>query len=340
MGNTLHITNGDGAGSLLKAANIEGDVLPWRDTMQSGPFPKGLSLEEHSKIRAEYFSGPAMPVSDVTRDFEIRDEHLKAFNNYEEVILWFEHDLLDQLQILQILQFFHGQDLKSTKLSLVCINEYEGIIPFRGLGQLSPEQIEALVPIKRPITKEHLKIANAGWQAFCEPDPTHLETYIQSDLSSLPFLKAALKRHLEEYPSLKNGLNKTQNKILELVRNGVTNPVQNFIEFMNYETVFFMGDWTHFREISRMCNGEQPLLSCSPNGKFLSPPDHEIDMKDFKSQTLSLTELGEKVMDGKRDAVELIKLDQWFGGVHLECTKPRWRWDEKTEKLLKTEAIA
>ncbi len=337
MGSTLNITNGDGAGSLLKAANIEGDVLPWRDTMQSGPFPKGLSLEEHSQIRAEYFSSSAMPVTDVTRDFEIRDEHLKAFNNYEEVILWFEHDLLDQLQMLQIIQFFHDVNLKGTKLSLICINEFEDINPFRGLGQLTPEQIEALVPIKSPIIEEHLKVAKAGWQAFCEPDPTHLEKYLQTDLSSLPFLKAALKRHLEEYPSLKNGLNKTQNKILELVGNGITKPGQNFLGFMNTETEFFMGDWTHFREISLLCNGEQPLLSCSPTGEFLSPPDHEIEIQDFKAQELSLTELGQEVMVGTRDAVELIKLDQWFGGVHLDFSKPIWRWDGVANKLIKTE---
>jgi len=340
MGNTLNITNGDGAGSLLKAANVEGDVLPWRDTMQSGPFPKGLSLEEHSQIRAGYLSGPAMPVSDVKRDFEIRDEHLKAFNNYKEVILWFEHDLLDQLQLLQILQFFHDVDLKGTKLSLICINEFEDINPFRGLGQLTPEQIEALVPIKRPIIEEHLKVAKVGWQAFCEPEPTHLENYLQTNLSSLPFLKAALKRHLEEYPSLKNGLNKTQNKILELVENGITKPGQNFLEFMNSETEFFMGDWTHFREISSMCNGEQPLLSCSPNGEFLSPPDHVIEMEDFKAQELSLTKLGQEVMVGARDAVELIKLDQWFGGVQLDFTKPLWRWDGTAKKLIKTEPVS
>ncbi len=164
MGNTLHITNGDGAGSLLKTANIEGDVLPWRDTMQSGPFPRGMSLEEHSKIRAEYFSGPAMPVSDVTRDFEIRDEHLKAFKNYEEVILWFEHDLLDQLQILQILNFFSGVDLKETKLSIICINEYQGIDPFRGLGQLTPEQIETLRPIKKLAGKPSVNRTQLTWK--------------------------------------------------------------------------------------------------------------------------------------------------------------------------------
>ena len=337
MGNKLNITNGDGAGSLLKASNIEGDVLPWRDTMQSGPFPKGLSLEEHSKLRAEFFSGPSMPLSDVMRDFEIRDQHLKAYSNYEEVVLWFEHDLLDQLQILQILNYFSGVELGETKLGLICINEFEGISPFRGLGQLTPEQIETLEPRKEAISQEQLELAKRGWQAFCDDIPTHLENYLETDLSPFPFLKAALKSHLEEYPSLKNGLNKTQNKILELVKEGVTKPGRNFLEFMNSETEFFMGDWTHFKDIATLCNGDHPLLSCSPTGKFLSPPDDEIEIEDFKAQDLSITELGKEVMAGHKDATKLLKLDQWFGGVHLDYKRPIWRWDEKAKQLIKTE---
>jgi len=333
--NILNITNGDGAGNLLKASAIQGEVLPWQDTMQSGPFPSGLSLEEHSKLRAQFFSGPNMPLSEVEKDFKARDEKLKSFKNYDEVILWFEHDVLDQLQILQILNFFAAQELESTKLSLICINQFEEIEPFRGLGQLTPEQIATLLPLKSEVTPLQLKTAQSGWQAFCSSDPTDLERFIHSDLSSLPFLKAALKRHLEEYPSIKNGLNKTQNKILELVKEGVTNPGKIFHECMNSETLFFMGDWTYFKEISALCNGEHSLLSCKPNGQFLNPADNEIGWSDFLAQELSITGLGKEVLNGHKDATKLLKLDQWFGGVHLDYKRPIWRWDAEREKLVK-----
>ena len=58
-------------------------------------------------MRADYLGGPlADGQSDVERDFDLRNEHLKAAPGYDEVILWFEHDLLDQLQILQLLDWF------------------------------------------------------------------------------------------------------------------------------------------------------------------------------------------------------------------------------------------
>ena len=103
MTRVLHITNGDGAAGLLKASGLEGDVLAWRDPMHHGPFPAEPDLKALSALRGRYLAGPDLPEQDVVRDFELRNEHLKSASRYEEVVLWFEHDLLDQLQILQIL---------------------------------------------------------------------------------------------------------------------------------------------------------------------------------------------------------------------------------------------
>ncbi len=53
---TLHITNGDGALYLLKKAGILGTHLAWRDALNDGPVPAGLSLEETSTVRANYLA--------------------------------------------------------------------------------------------------------------------------------------------------------------------------------------------------------------------------------------------------------------------------------------------
>jgi len=54
MGNILNITNGDYAVEIMKKASISGVFLPWRDALHEGPVPDKLSLEELSKIRAQY----------------------------------------------------------------------------------------------------------------------------------------------------------------------------------------------------------------------------------------------------------------------------------------------
>ena len=102
----LHITNGDSAANILKESTIRGDVLPWRDPMHHGPFPADLDLASLSKVRARYLAGPGFDAAEVERDFQLRDEHLRGATQYDRIVLWFEHDLLDQLQILQLLDWF------------------------------------------------------------------------------------------------------------------------------------------------------------------------------------------------------------------------------------------
>jgi hypothetical protein len=97
----LNITNGDTAVEIMKQAGITGGFLPWRDVLHEGPVPAGLSLEELSKVRAEFISGRGWGDAEtIKQSFIDRDNQLKSYQDYEKVILWFEHDLYDQLQII------------------------------------------------------------------------------------------------------------------------------------------------------------------------------------------------------------------------------------------------
>jgi hypothetical protein len=52
--------------------------------------------------------------------FSRRDQVLADSLGQDEVVLWFEHDLYDQLQLIQILDWYAHQDLRQTKLTLIC----------------------------------------------------------------------------------------------------------------------------------------------------------------------------------------------------------------------------
>ena len=113
----LIITNGDSAVDTLKEAGIVADFLPWRDVLHDGPVPANLTLEELSLIRAKFISELGWGEhEDVMNNFQDRDSKLTTFRDYEEVILWFEHDLYDQLQLIQLLDWFSQQELDGTKL--------------------------------------------------------------------------------------------------------------------------------------------------------------------------------------------------------------------------------
>ena len=59
-------------------------------------------------------------------------------------MLWFEADLYDQLQIVQILARLAELGVPAERITLICIGEYLGIAHFGGLGELRPEQLEGL----------------------------------------------------------------------------------------------------------------------------------------------------------------------------------------------------
>jgi hypothetical protein len=334
MSDFLHITNGDQAADILKRSQIQGDVLVWRDSMHHGPFPAGLDLDAVSQVRAQYFASAFdLDIDDVARDFRLRNEHLNAAAQYREVILWFEHDLLDQLQILQLLDWFGNAKARPGKLTIICIDRFDGIEPFRGLGQLNCDQMASLFASRQPVSREQTLVAKSGWDAFRSDNPEDLETFMQGELEPLPFLRASLCRYLEEFPWSSDGLTRTERQILTLVSNGVALPDNVFVENMALETALFIGDWSTFRRVESLCNAQRPVLFCQPRGTFHGPPDAQTSRDAFNRRRLSITEAGEQVLAGQLDAAELMERNEWLGGVHVQTGQAMWMWDSSSQGL-------
>src|SRR6185436_9837159 len=101
MAETLHVTNGDHAVAVLRAAGMQGEILPWRDVLHEGPVDAALPLEAHSKLRARFIAEAGWaPRAEVEASFAERDAALRGSSRAPEVVLWFEHDLYDQLQLI------------------------------------------------------------------------------------------------------------------------------------------------------------------------------------------------------------------------------------------------
>lgn len=322
----LHITNGDSAADLIKDAVFRGQILAWRDVLHEGPVPFGLELHQLSEIRSEFIAAQGWgKLSDVRRSFTERDETLVRFREQEEIVLWFEHDLYDQLQLLQLLAWFFNRERGATKISLICIGEYPGIHPFHGLGQLTIDQMAALYPARHLITYKELKTGSQAWQAFTNPSPLEIEKLLATNLSALPFLRPALLRHLQQFPSTYNGLSRSEQQILAAVAAGENNTKQIFLYDQAQEENLFMGDWALWTYVKRLCEGMEPLLRVDGDGPFTLPITDPTP--EFLSQKLTLTEAGKAVLLGNADAVTLNGIDRWLGGVHLQGAEAKWRWD-------------
>ena len=337
----LHITNGDSAGGTLRQTDLPGDILTWKDILHEGPTPAGLSLEQMSKVRAQFIADSAFGTyDDVLNSFMHRDTLLAQFAAHKEVVLWFEHDLYDQLQLIQLLDWFSHQHLGATTISLICINAFTGIVNFVGLGQLNPTQLRSLYVTRRPLTEVEFRLGSAAWQAYCSPDPKKLEAFLRQDTSALPFLKAALLRHLEQFPALQSGLSRTERQILEVVTAGAYKPLEIFRAAQEKEESPFMGDTPFWFHLFSLCAGKKPLLKRADGGLFTLPMGDSHDSA-FRDQRLVLTGEGKKALDGQADWIKINRgIDRWLGGVHLQGKNATWRWDRQRATLVQVQGAA
>ncbi|HVF40653.1 MAG TPA: DUF1835 domain-containing protein, partial [Gemmatimonadaceae bacterium] len=258
MTSILNITNGDCAGDGMRAAEIPGDILPWRDILHEGPVPAGLPLEELSRVRARYIASRGMgDHGEIERSFADRDDGLRRFTDHDEVILWFEWDLYDQLQLIQILDFMSSCSREylaetNTRLSGVSLAGYLGELPVDAFRPLFAARVE--------VTDEMLQLGRRAWGAFRAPSPSGIYDIIHGETPSLPFLAGALSRHLEEFPSVRNGLSRSESHLLEAIARGPVTFSDVFESVSNREERIFCGDATMAGYLERLSAVDEPLV--------------------------------------------------------------------------------
>jgi hypothetical protein len=90
-----------------------------------------------------------------------------------------------------------------------------------------------------------------------------VEALMRANSNALPYRRAALLRHLEEFPVLHSGLLRTEKQLVEVIRDGMRTPFEIFIATPVRETGPFLGDtsvWSVLRDIS---SGEHALLGAT-----------------------------------------------------------------------------
>jgi hypothetical protein len=101
----LAITPGDCAVEQLRAAGVAIDVLPWRDLLHEGPVPAGLGPAELARVRADHLGSlVGTDPERVHAELTERDAALaRAAAEPVEIALWFDHNLVNRLALLQVL---------------------------------------------------------------------------------------------------------------------------------------------------------------------------------------------------------------------------------------------
>jgi hypothetical protein len=312
----LNVTNGDSVAGTLRETAVPGAVLPWRDVLHDGPVPAGTP-EALRRARAGHLAARGWgDAAEIERDMADRDETLAASAD-GEYVLWFEADLYDQLQLVQVLEALRRLGVDPARMTLVSVGEYRGIAHFGGLGELRADQLAPLAAEGQPLTAEALDLAAAAWAAFTAPDPSGLAAVTRARSPELRFLGEAFARLLQEYPSRTDGLSLTQRRILMAAAEGAGTMGQVFRRVSEAERRPFLADaicWAIMRELA---DCPAPLLAIDDDRRVAIAPT------------------GDEVLAGREDHVRRNGIDRWVGGVHL-LGHPTFRYDERLETLLPT----
>jgi len=321
----LHILNGDSVRMTIENSLVPGAFSVWADALHDGPVPGGLLPEQFRKVRTTFWAANDWRTANVQPPdiLERWDNGLASFSNYDEVVMWFEHDLFDQLILIHHLHFFARHNGGPTAVSLICIDRFPGVDPFFGLGQLNADQLSSLLGTRQRVTQEQLDLGRDAWAAFTAADPMALQQLVSGDTSSLPFLKAALVRFLEEYPSKMSGLPRTERQILTVLAAGPRSPESLFRAMYDLEQGVFIGDLSFWLRVKALADGPNPLVDLTVTDRPDRLPTGEI----------KITDVGRAVLNGENDWVALNGIDRWLGGVHLQGREVAWRWDDAASIL-------
>lgn len=307
----VHVCNGDFTADTLSLADLPGEIRVWADSLDQGPLLP-VSDEEHWRIRDEFWRGRGADGSQLAAWDRGVDEAASA----EELILWYEHDLFDQLALIRLLSRLARRGLPA-QLTIVSIDRHPEVPNFLGFGQLKPEQLAELWPRRTPLSRDAIDEAITTWIAVTAADPRALP-FLARRIKAMPFLAGAIERYLEEFPDPQSGLSRTERQLLAAIARGVSSGPELMSATHAIDPRYPITD-------GRVMD----IVRTFRDAGFI-----EGDTAAFGSLNASITPLGRQALAGGIDRVHEVGIDDWRGGVRLSGRGPVWRWDSAQRKLI------
>jgi hypothetical protein len=326
MSRFLHVANGTCTTDLIQAAGIPGRISVWADVLYDGPVPADLDDLELLRLRARHLAGPAEGSYFEVKGLQRWRDAIDDVDSYDELVLWYEHDLFDQLNLIQLLSWMRFRLPATTTVSLVEIGSFPGRPAFKGLGELTPGELASLLEARQRVADERYAVAAVAWAAFRQPTPEPVDALRHAETGAMPFLNAALKRFLEEYPWTTDGLSRSERRLLTIASAGPVDLMTAFSRMHDGENAYYITDRSFLAILQDFSRSTPPLISIT---------NASLDENRIPLGAVTITERGRAVLSGDLDRVANYGIDRWFGGVHLEGDGLGWRWNDAEQRIVR-----
>jgi hypothetical protein len=276
-------------------------VLSWDDILHEGPV-RAIASGRFRAERADHIAERGWaPRAAVLKGLEARDAILEAaLGGGEEIVLWFEDDLYDALQLMQVLARLDRR-AGTTSWSLVPL----GGMPFRGIAERPLDELSEAFG-QRATPPGAGAYAVRVWEAFCAGDYPALGALSRAP-APLDALPAALRRLLEELPDAVDGLTRTERALLAATADGPVTGVAAFLAAAAQEERPYLGDSVAFDRLADL------VVAGLAESEGEGPP---------AARTFAASEAGREVLAGARRAPER---PRWLGGARVgPAAGPHW----------------
>lgn len=330
MPSPLAITSSDQAAGCLKRAGCAPDALAWFDPLHIGPVPAGNSLDALAEQRVAYFQLQSFGFSRLGRDYyAARNRRLVDAIGTAELVLYFQPNYLDQLQLLEVLDTIASAPERRS-VRIVHVDGFIDELTEQATADLARKAVE--------VTPEALDIARAAWEAYRQPTPEAWCELLSYETSALPFLAKAIQRGLEELPHTRSGLTRSQLQIVELLKRHNLTARDLYRAHFGLEPHSHLEDWVFYAILDGLADGPFSLVEGKADVAF-NPNMALIDWRRYMLPEMKLTSYGAAVLKGETDDRAHNGTDHWWGGTHLTDAN-LWRWDAKSRSLIAPEVSA
>ncbi|MFI5161173.1 MAG: DUF1835 domain-containing protein [Sphingobacteriales bacterium] len=241
----LHVLNGDSTAHGFRDTGLEGDILVWREVFSQGPLTENIASADFWKAREKWLCSTFDEVPDEYLD-KVVNPLSKLSEPYEEINLWFEFDLHCQVNLLGVMALLSkNTDLSPPAIYLICPGDFPGKENFKGMGELTGEELEYLYDnIREQLGEPDFVIAAEAWKKYVTGNVDRLEKWLNEITfwGGLHYLKAAMEAHIKRVKINAGGLNSVEQTLLDIYNYGYKTRQEMYERFWNTETIYGMGD--------------------------------------------------------------------------------------------------
>lgn len=294
MNKQLHITNGDGLANNILELGIPGQLVIWREMLCEGPTCYILGSDDFIDLRKDFLKqNYQISPEEYEEQFLKELRKLTEQNGYDEIVLWFEFDLYSHINMLAAISHLMESSIE-VPVYLVCSKKLEGEKEFIVLSQLPLKDLKNHFNQKILLNRDDLEMANLMWQLYNGGNPQKLKTLIKQK-TNFEYLSSCIRAHIERFPEMNTGLNSLEKNVLKLIRkNNITSMNQLLGYSLEYQGYFGYGD----KQILRLLEKLQIFY-------------REVE------EGIQLTTEGKEALEGTRNFYQVLKNDEFLGGVKM-----------------------